>query len=556
MADKPWLASYPDSVPAEIDPERFGSLAELLRESFGRYGNRPAFSNLGTVLTFDDVDRLSRAFAGYLRHEAGLADGDRVAVMLPNLLHSPVVIFGALRAGLTVVNVNPLYTEPELEHQLADSGARVVVVLENFARKLERLMPATAVERVVVATAGDHFPWPKRLATNFVVRRIRRLVPAYRLDTALGYRRALSAGARHEFTDREIAREAIAFLQYTGGTTGRAKGAMLTHGNMVSNVLQSAAWVDPFYDRDLGVTVTPLPVYHIFALTVNLLSFCYLGGHNLLITDPRDIGRLVTELEREPFAFISGVNTLFNALLNDPAFARLDFSRLKVSLGGGMAVHRAVAERWAALTGCPIAQGYGLTEASPVVSANPLDAAEFNGSVGLPFPSTDVAIADDDGRWLDVGQVGEICVHGPQVMLGYWNRPDETDGVFLPGGWLRTGDMGRLDDAGYLYVEDRKKDMIVVSGFKVYPTEVEDAVTGHPGVREAAAVGVPDGEAGEAVKLFVVKSDESLTAEALTAYCRERLTGYKVPGTIEFIDELPKSNVGKVLRRELRDSSA
>lgn len=553
MADKPWLASYPEGVPREIDAEQFGSLAELLTASFARYSERPAFSNLGTVLTFADVDRASRAFAAYLRSEAGLSDGERVAVMLPNLLQSPVVIFGVLRAGLTVVNFNPLYTEPELEHQLVDSGARVVVVLENFAAKLERVVPKTSVERIVVARVGDHFPWPKRAIANFVVRYVQRRVPGYSLETALDYRRALELGARHELADREISRDAIAFLQYTGGTTGVAKGAMLTHGNMVANVLQSAAWVGPFYDAEVGVTVTPLPLYHIFALTVNLLSFCHLGGHNLLITDPRDIKRFVSELERVPFSFISGVNTLFNALLHEPAFAKLDFSHLRITLGGGMAVQRDVAERWQKLTGCTVAQGYGLTEASPVVSANPLDLTRFNGSVGLPFPSTDVAIADDEGNWLATGGVGEICVAGPQIMAGYWNRPDETAGQFLGDGWLRTGDMGRFDEAGFLYIEDRKKDMIVVSGFKVYPNELEDVVTAHPGIREAAAVGVPDDESGEAVKLFVVRSDASLTEQAVRDYCREHLTGYKRPSVVEFIDELPKSNVGKVLRRELRD---
>lgn len=555
MADKPWLASYPDSVPAEIDPARYASLAALLRDAFARNAGRPAFSNLGTVLTFDDVDRLSAAFAGWLRHEAGLDAGERVAVVLPNLLASPVVIFGVLRAGLTVVNFNPLYTETEIEHQLVDSGARAAVVLENFAAKLERVIARTAVEHVVVATAGDHFPWAKRLVASFVVRRVKRLVPSYRLDAAIGYRRALELGRRHGFTDPEIAPDATAFLQYTGGTTGLAKGAMLTHANMVSNVLQAAAWVDPFYDPELGVTVTPLPLYHIFALTVNLLSFCHLGGHNLLITDPRNIDRLVGELERQPFAFISGVNTLFNALLASPRFAKLDFGSLRITLGGGMAVQRDVAERWRALTGCVIAQGYGLTEASPVVSANPLDLTAFNGSVGLPLPSTDVAIADDDGNWLGLGETGEICVRGPQVMAGYWNRPDETENQFFPGGWLRTGDMGRLDEAGFLYIEDRKKDMIIVSGFKVYPNEVEDTVTGHPGVHEAAAIGIPHEQSGEAVKLFVVKRDPSLTASVLETYCRERLARYKVPTLIEFIDELPKSNVGKVLRRELRDSA-
>ena len=553
MSLKPWLGEYTPGVPATIDPDQYPSLAALIEASFARNGEDPAFENRGVKLTYAETERHSRAFAAYLQSVPGLAPGERVAVMLPNLLQSPVVLAGVLRAGMVAVNTNPLYTVPELHHQLADSGARAIIVLENYAHTVERALPKTAVETVIVTRVGDHFPAPQRWLVDFVVRHVRKLVPEWRIEGTVAYRAALAAGAAREFRPPELRGTDLAFLQYTGGTTGRAKGAMLTHRNMVANSLQAAAWARPYYSKDAGVVITPLPLYHVYSLTANLLCFLELGAHNVLITDPRDVRGFVRELRKHRFAFMTGVNTLFNALLRTPGFDALDFSALRVVMGGGMAVQRDVAERWERITGVPIAQGYGLTEASPIVSGNPLHLKGFNGSIGVPFPSTDAAIFDDAGNRLPPGEIGEIAVAGPQVMAGYWNCPEETDAVFLPGGWLRTGDVGRMDASGYFFIEDRKKDVIVVSGFNVYPNEIEDAVAQHPGVNEAAAVGIPHPESGEAVKLFVVKSDPNLTAADIIAHCRASLTGYKVPRSVEFLPELPKSNVGKVLRRELKD---
>ena len=552
MSKKPWLSAYPPGVPAEIDADKYSSLVDLAERAFERYRDRPAFTNRGATLTFADVDRLSRDFAAYLQAVPGIEPGDRVAIMMPNLLQTPVAVFGALRAGMTVVNVNPLYTVRELEHQLADSGAKVIVVLENYAHTVMKALPHSSIERVIVTQVGDLYPFVQRVATNFVVKRVKKMVPRYSIPDAVELREALSEGKWHTYVRPEIGPADIAFLQYTGGTTGVAKGAMLTHRNMVANTLQAAAWARPFFSRSLGVVITPLPLYHIYSLTANLFCFVELGGHDVLITDPRDIEGFVKELKRRPFSYMTGVNTLFNALLDAPGFDEIDFSSLQACLGGGMAVQRDVAERWLAATGVPIAQGYGLTEASPIVTANPLDAKVFDGSVGVPLPSTDVAILGDDGEWADVGTVGEICVRGPQVMAGYWNRPDETAAVLTEDGWLKTGDLGRMDERGFVYIEDRKKDVIVVSGFNVYPNEVEDVAVTHPGVLEAAAIGVDDPQSGEAVKLYVVKKDPSLTEADVIAHCRAGLTGYKVPHYVEFIDELPKSNVGKVLRRELK----
>jgi len=552
MRNKPWLDAYPTGVPAEIDADKYPSLAALLESAFERYGDRPAFTNRGTTLTFADVERLSRAFAAYLQAVPGLKRGDRVAVMMPNLLQTAITVFGVLRAGMVVVNVNPLYTVRELEHQLADSGARVIVVLENYAHTVMKALPHSAIERVVVTRVGDLFPFAERIATNFVVKHVKKLVPRWSIPDAIEFRDALAEGEWHDFERPELEGKDLAFLQYTGGTTGVAKGAMLTHRNLVANTLQAAAWAKPFYSNTNGVVITPLPLYHIYSLTANLFCFVELGGHDVLITDPRDIKGFIAELRKRPFAYMTGVNTLFNALLNAPGFQTIDWSSLQACLGGGMAVQRSVAERWLATTGVPIAQGYGLTEASPIVSANPLDAKVFDGSVGVPLPSTEVAIMGDDGEWVDTNEVGEICVKGPQVMAGYWNRPEETAAVLTEDGWLRTGDLGRLDERGFLFIEDRKKDVIVVSGFKVYPNEVEDVAVSHPGVLEAAAVGVPHPQSGEAVKLYVVKRDPALTEADVIAHCRQGLTGYKVPHQVEFIDALPKSNVGKVLRRELK----
>jgi long-chain acyl-CoA synthetase len=553
MSHKNWLAAYSPGVPAEIDPDLYPSLVALIEASLGRFGAQPAFTNLDTTLTFGDVERLSRAFAAYLQSLPGLKPGDRVAVMLPNTLQSAVALFGVLRAGFVAVNVNPLYTVPELEHQLTDSGARAIVVLENFAHTVAAALPRTRLETVVVTQLGDHCAPLKRAVVNFVVKYVKRLVRPWRIAGAIAYRTALERGAASRYSPPTLTGRDLAFLQYTGGTTGRAKGAMLTQRNMVANTLQAAAWARPFFSLDAGVIVTPLPLYHIYSLTANLFCFLELGAHNLLITNPRDIPAFIAQLKRTRFGFMTGVNTLFNALLHAPQFAAVDFSSLRVCMGGGMAVQRDVAERWQAVTGVPIAQGYGLTEASPIVTGNPLDLKEFNGSVGVPFPSTEVGIFDDAGARLGAGEQGEVCARGPQVMAGYWQRPEETAAVLFGDGWLRTGDIGRIDEAGYLFIEDRKKDVIVVSGFKVFPNEIEDVVTRHAGVREAAAVGVPDEQSGEAVKLFVVRKDESLTAEDVLAHTRASLTGYKVPRHVEFVTELPKSNVGKVLRRALKE---
>jgi long-chain acyl-CoA synthetase len=553
MTAKPWLAAYPRGVPAEIDPDKYGSLAALLESSFQRYASSPAFTNLGETLTFADVDRLSRDFAAYLQSLPGMQRGERVAVMMPNLLQSPIAVFGILRAGLVVVNVNPMYTAHELEHQLGDSGARAIIVLENFAHTLAAALPKTKVEAVIVAKLGDHCSTLKRLAVSFAVKYVKKLVRPYRIAGAVAYRDALASGRALPHVKTELRGDEIAFLQYTGGTTGRAKGAVLTQRNMVANVLQAAAWAAPFFDsKTSGVVVTPLPLYHVYSLTANLLCFVELGGHNLLITDPRDIAGFVALLRKHRFTYMTGVNTLYNALLHHADFATLDFTALRVAMGGGMAVQREVAERWQKVTGVPIAQGYGLTEASPIVSAMPLDLTSFTGSVGVPFPSTDVATFDDAGRQLGADEVGEICARGPQVMPGYWNRPEDNDKVLFGDGWLRTGDIGRIDRAGFIFIEDRKKDVIVVSGFKVYPNEVEDVAVRQPGVREAAAIGVADPQSGEVVKLFVVRSDPKVTEADVIAHARANLTGYKIPRKVEFVDELPKSNVGKVLRRELK----
>jgi long-chain acyl-CoA synthetase len=527
----------------------------LLEASFTRFATLPAFTNRGTTLTYGEVERLSRAFAAYLQSIPGLTPGERVAVMLPNLLQYPVVAFAILRAGLIVVNVNPLYTARELEQQLTDSGARAVVVLENFAHTLEKGLAGTAVRTVIVTEIGDHFPWVKRLVTNFVVRRVMRLIPPWRISGAIRYSEAISAGRSMRYSDVPVGGSDVALLQYTGGTTGVAKGAMLTHRNMVSNVLQAVAWARPFIRGPGDVVVTALPLYHIFSLTANLFAFVELGGRNLLITNPRDLPAFVAELKRGPFTYITGVNTLFNALLHTPGFEAVDFSELKVSMGGGMAVQKAVAEAWQRVTGVPLAQGYGLTETSPIVCANPLDGQAFNGSVGLPLPSTEVGIVAEDGRWLEHGEPGEICVRGPQVMAGYWRRPEETEQVLSADGWLKTGDIGHMDARGFVFIEDRKKDLIKVSGFNVYPNEIEDVVAEHPGVREVAAIGVSSEHSGEAVKLFVVRKDPSLTAAELLDFCRERLTAYKIPRVVEFRDELPKTQVGKILRRALKDTS-
>ena len=551
--DKLWLEHYPPGTPAEIDPDQYRSLKELVERALLEHAGRPAFTNQGRTLTYADIDRLSARFGAWLQVEAGLGRGDRVAIMMPNLLQYPIAMFGAMRAGLTVVNVNPLYTARELEHQLNDSGARVVVIYEGACHALEKALPATGIEKVVVTGIGDLLGFPKGPVVNFVVRKLKKLVPAWNLPGHLRFTEVLARGAAHRLKPVEVGPEDVLFLQYTGGTTGVSKGAVLSHRNLVANTLQMTAWLPELQAEGESVVITALPLYHIFALTTNCLVFTAVGGENVLITNPRDLKGFVAELSRVRFSFITGVNTLFNGLLNTPGFEKIDFSRLKVAFGGGMAVQAAVSERWKALTGRHICQGWGLTETSPVATANRPKDEEFNGSIGLPMPSTELSIRNDAGEEVAIGEVGEICVRGPQVMQGYWNRPEETAKVMLPEGWLRTGDVGRMDTRGFTWIEDRKKDMILVSGFNVYPNEVEGVVAALPGVLEVAAVAQPDPRSGESVALFVVRKDPALTERDILAHCREQLTGYKMPQAIHFRDELPKSNVGKILRRELRD---
>ena len=550
--ERPWLNTYSEDTPAEIDPNRYTSLKELIENSCARFADHPAFSNAGTEISYAEVESLTRHFAAYLQ-TTGLRPGDRIAIMMPNLLQYPIAAFAALRAGLVAVNVNPLYTPRELEHQLTDSGARAIVILENFAHTLQKVLKATDLETVIVTEIGDQFPLLKRVLVNRVVRHVKKLVPRWRIAGAVRYTAALAKGRDLTFQDVTVAAEDIAFLQYTGGTTGVAKGAILTHRNMVSNILQATACAGPYLKGPGDIAATPLPLYHVFSLTANLFLFFELGGHDMLITNPRDLPSVIKDLASKPPAFITGVNTLYAALLESPQFNALDLSELRVSMGGGMAVQSDTAARWKALTGITLCQGYGLTETSPVVCVNPLDGRDFNGSVGLPVPSTRVEIRDDAGTALPIGEVGEIWVSGPQVMRGYWQRPEATAEILTADGWLMTGDIGRMDEQGFVYIEDRKKDIIIVSGFNVYPNEIEDVVTAHPGVLEAAAIGIPHEQSGEAVRLFVVKRDPELTADDLVAYCRENLTGYKIPREVVFRDDLPKTNVGKILRRALRD---
>ena len=550
--DKVWLKSYPPGVPAEIDPNAFSSLTAILEQAFVKHAERVAFVQMGRELTFAQLDALSRDFAAWLQNEAGLKRGDRVAIMLPNCLQYPIAMCGALRAGCVVVNTNPLYTARELEHQLTDSGAQAILVLENFAHVVQEVLPHTAVRKVLVTAVGDMLSWPKSWIVNFVVRHKRKQVKPWSIAGALDFRDALNAGRGMKLSPVTIGHTDIAYLQYTGGTTGVAKGAMLTHGNIVANIMQAQAWIGPVFPKEPQVAVTPLPLYHIFALTANALLFVMLGWKNVLITNPRDFPAFLAELRKYPPVYLSGVNTLFNALMNTPGFERLDFSRLLVALGGGMAVQAAVAERWKKMTGKVLTQAWGLTETSPGACINPIG-ADFNGSIGLPISSTEIAIMDDDGKPLALGAVGEICVRGPQVMAGYWNRPDETAKVMLPGGWLRTGDIGHMDEKGYTFIEDRKKDMILVSGFNVYPNEVESVIVTHPGVLEVAAVAQADEHSGEVVALFIVCKDPALTEKDIIAHAKKSLTGYKVPKHVYFRKELPKTNVGKILRRELRD---
>ena len=550
--DKIWLKSYPEGIAGDVGEPKHRSLRDLIEAGFREYADRPSYTNMGTTLSYRELDELSMKFACYLQGKLGLIRGERVAIMLPNILQYPVVLCGIFRAGLVAVNVNPLYTARELKHQLEDSGARAIVILENFADTLADVIDDTAVEHVVTTGVGDLLARPKGWIVNFLLRYVRRQVPDYNLPGAVKFRKALRTGSGYSLTPVELGYADIAFLQYTGGTTGVSKGAMLSHRNMVFNIEQSIAWQQNAYDG-IGqiVAITALPLYHIFSLQGNCLAMMAQGGLNVLITNPRDFPAFVEELGKHKFNYFTAVNTLFAALLNTPGFADLDFSGLRVCIGGGMAVQPAVAKQWAEVTGCEIAQGYGLTETSPAAIITKVGGT-FTGTIGLPIPSTDVMIADDDGNPLPVGEIGEICIKGPQVMEGYWQRPAETSEVMLPGGWLRTGDIGRMDDEGYTYIEDRKKDMILVSAFNVYPNEIENVVVEMDGILEAAAIGIPDEKSGEAVKVFAVRTDESVTERDVMDYCRENLTNYKRPKVVEFRDDLPKTNVGKILRRALR----
>ncbi|QSX38750.1 long-chain-fatty-acid--CoA ligase FadD [Shewanella sedimentimangrovi] len=551
--DKPWINHLPHDVPAEINPAQFETLVAMFENAVGRFEDQPAFINMGAVLTYRKLEERSRAFAAYLQNRLKLKKGDRVAVMMPNLLQYPIALFGILRAGLVVVNVNPLYTPRELKHQLIDSGARAIVVVSNFARTLEEVVDETPVESVIISGLGDMLSAPKRTLVNFVVKYIKKLVPKYSLPHAISMRDALSRGRRMQYVKPELEHSDLAFLQYTGGTTGVSKGAMLSHGNIVANVLQADGAYSPLLTDGKELVVTALPLYHIFALTVNCLLFLHKGARNLLITNPRDIPAFVSELRKYPFTALTGVNTLFNALVNNSDFASLDFSRLKLSIGGGMAVQRAVAEKWQGITQTRLLEGYGLTEASPLVTCCPYNLEGYNGSIGFPAPSTLIQIRDEDGKVLPQGETGELFAKGPQVMLGYWQRPEESAKVLDKDGWLATGDIGYMDPQGFFFLVDRKKDMILVSGFNVFPNEVEDVVAMHPKVLEVAAIGVPNEASGELVKIFVVAKDKSLTEQDIIKHCKHHLTGYKVPKLVEFRDELPKTNVGKILRRELRD---
>ena len=550
--EKLWLNSYEQGVNADIDITRYKSITDVFNQSAQKFGGKPAFCNMGKTLTYAETAKLITDFASYLQNVLKLPRGERVAIMMPNLLQYPVALFGTLQAGMVVVNTNPLYTPRELEHQLKDSGATTIIVLENFANTLELVLPRTQIKHVIVASVGDMFGTIKGTLMNFVLRKIKKAVPEYRIPNAVPFQTAMKQGAVLPFTKVDITREDTAFLQYTGGTTGVAKGAVLSHGNICANMLQAKEWIRNQLREGKETVIAALPFYHIFALTVNLMIFTNAGSKIILITNPRDMKGFIGELKKERISVFVGVNTLFNGMVNQPDFATVDFSDLRLTLGGGMATQKAVAEKWKKITGTPIVEAYGLTEASPGVCCNPLNIETYSGGIGLPIPSTEIELRDADGNEVPQGQPGEMWICGPQVMKGYWNRPEETAKVLDARGFLATGDIAVMDEKGWFKLVDRKKDLIVVSGFNVYPNEVEDVAASHPKVLEAACIGVSSPKTGEALKLFIVKKDESLTAEELIAFCRTELTAYKVPKDIEFRDELPKSNVGKILRRELR----
>jgi long-chain acyl-CoA synthetase len=551
--DYSWFKSYDSGVPHTIDVNEYSSLKDIVENSFKKFSDRPGFSCMGKTFTYAEIDDLSAKFASYLQHELGLGKGSRVAIMMPNILQYPIALFGILRAGMVAVNVNPLYTERELEHQLNDSGAETIIIFENSANILQKVISNTPIKNVITTAIGDMLGFPKSLIVNFVIKHVKKMVPAFELAKAIDFTDALSKGDASKLNDVSLSHEDIAFLQYTGGTTGVSKGAVLTHGNIVANMLQARAWLKNEIREGEEIIITPLPLYHIFSLTANCFIFSSIGALNVLITNPRDIPGFVKELSKWKFTAITGVNTLFNALLNNEGFKNLDFSSLKLTLGGGMAVQRPVAEKWKQVTSKPLIEAYGLTETSPAACINPLTLPEYNGMIGIPIPSTVVKVVDDDGNEVALGERGEIAIKGPQVMQGYYNRPDETAKVMTEDGFFKTGDIGVQDENGYFKIVDRKKDMILVSGFNVYPNEIEDVIAGHDKILEVAAIGVPSEKSGEVVKIFVVKKDESLTEDEVMEYCRQELTGYKVPKFVEFRTELPKSNVGKILRKDLRE---
>ncbi len=549
-----WFGEYPEWAPREIDTDEFTSLVDMTDQAFIQYAERPAFSNFGKNMSYAEVDKLSRDFACYLLHELKLKKGDRVAIMLPNIFQYPIAVFGILRAGLIVVNTNPLYTSREIHHQLVDSGAKAIIVLDNFAKELSEALEGTEIQKVIQTGIGDMLGLKGHIV-NFIVKYVKRMVPDVSIANAARFNDAMRIGASKPMPQINLKPDDVAFLQYTGGTTGVAKGAMLTHRNMIANMMQAREWFGPIVNEQGEQVVTPLPMYHIFALTCNCLLFVRVGARNILITNPRDMKDFVKILKREGFTMMTGVNTLFNGLLNTPGFDQLDFSNFKMAMGGGMAVQKVVADRWKKVTGTPLCEGYGMTESSPIATINQPNLQDFTGSIGLPVPSTELSIHSEEGTLMPQGEIGEICIRGPQVMAGYWRRPNETAEAISKDGWLKTGDMGYMDAKGYFYIVDRKKDMILVSGFNVYPNEIEDVVASMPSVLEVAAVGVPDAHSGEVVKLVIVKKDPALTADAVKKFCKERLTAYKQPKLIEFRKELPKTNVGKILRRELRDNA-
>lgn len=553
--EKIWWKNYQSGVPHFIDQEleALNSIPDLMDQSFKKYASKPAFHCMGKTLNYSEIDLLSQKFASYLQNDLKLSKGDRVALMMPNILQYPVALFGILRGGFVAVNVNPLYTARELEHQLKDSGTKAIVIFENACHTLEEILPHTGVKFVLKTGIGDMLPFPKNLLVNFVIKKVKKMVPDYSIPTAINFVDALKRGQESSFKKPKTIKTDIAFLQYTGGTTGVAKGAVLTHRNILANLCQARAWISPLVVEGEEIIITPLPLYHIFSLTANCFTFSSIGALNVLITNPRDMPGFIKELKKWKFTALTGVNTLFNGLLNNPNFSSIDFSSLKLTLGGGMAVQKAVAERWKKVTGKALIEAYGLTETSPAACINPMNLSDYNGFIGLPISSTIVEIKDDNENTLGIGQIGEICIQGPQVMEGYWNRQDETDKVMTKDGFLKTGDIGVMDDQGFVKIVDRKKDMILVSGFNVYPNEIEDVVATNAKVFEVAAIGVPDDKTGEAIKLFVVKKDESLTSEEVIKFCRENLTNYKVPKLVEFRTELPKSNVGKILRKDLRN---